>query len=230
MDKKTFAWGTVAAVVLYALLIPGNVIAQQAVRATNLIANNAASYLTVRISDGTSFLTLVADAVFGTATYTEATTAGPPAGFVRNDTLDALVNTTNEIGPAATDALGRLWTRDANPCQDFSRITNVAIDTASSGNVELVALNGSDLVYVCGYDIVADAAVAVQFIYGTGTACATGETDLSGPMSFAANGGTSRGVTGAVQFKNVAGNALCIENSTTGGVRGSLQYVRTATP
>jgi hypothetical protein len=151
-------------------------------------------------------------------------------GTVRRDTAASSAGTSGDNATLNTDSLGRLWVRPGRPCDDEARIQNVAIDTAASGNVELVALNGSDVIYVCGYDIVADAAVAMQFIYGTGAACGTGETDLSGPMSLAANGGISRMVTGATQFKAPAGNALCIENSTTGGVRGSLQYVRTAAP
>lgn len=153
-----------------------------------------------------------------------------PFATRRIDTASSSAGASGDLATANTDGLGRMWTRPGRPCDDFARITNVAISTASSGNVELVALSGSNLVHVCGYDLVADGAVAVQWIYGTGTACATGETDMSGPMSFAANGGISRPVTGASQFIVPAGNALCIENSTTGGIRGSVQVVSTAAP
>jgi hypothetical protein len=155
---------------------------------------------------------------------------GPAVLTVRRDTAASSAGTSGDYASLNTDGLGRLWMMDGRPCADQARVTNVVVSTAASGNVELVALNGSDVVHVCGYDLVADAAVGVQFIYGTGTACATGETDLSGVMSFAANGGIARAVTGATQFKGAAGNAMCIENSTTGGIRGSLQYVRTAAP
>ncbi len=156
--------------------------------------------------------------------------AGPFVMTARRDTAASSAGTTGDNASLNTDSLGRLWTRPGRPCDDWARLTNAVVDTASSGNVQVVALNGSDLIHVCGYDLVMDGAVAVQFIYGTGSACATGETDLSGPESFAANGGKVRGITGATQFLVPAGNAFCIENSTTGGVRGSVQYVRTAAP
>lgn len=128
------------------------------------------------------------------------------------------------------DTLGRLWTRPGGPCADHARITTAAINTSSSGNVEIVALNGSDLIEVCGYSIVAGAATGVQLIYGTGTACATGETDLTGVWSFAANGGITQANAGVPQFVVPAGNAFCIENSGANSVQGHVTYVRTAAP
>lgn len=96
--------------------------------------------------------------------------------------------------------------------------------------MEIVALNGSDLIYVCGYSVVATAATAVQFIYGTGTACATGETDLTGAWSFAANGGITQANGGVPQFVVPAGNAFCVENSGANAIEGHVTYVRTAAP
>jgi hypothetical protein len=59
----------------------------------------------VRLSNGS---TAVDAAVMGTATYTEATTTGNLISAVRNDTLDALADTDNELGPLQTNALGAL--------------------------------------------------------------------------------------------------------------------------
>lgn len=104
--------------------------------------------------------------------------------------------------------------------------SSVSVDTATSGNVELVALTAGQSVSVCSYTLVADGIVAAQFIYGTGTACATGETDLSGPMAFVANSGASAGSGTGVLFRTAAGNALCIELSAAVGVRGSVSYAK----
>lgn len=100
----------------------------------------------------------------------------------------------------------------------------VVINTASSGNVELVALTASQRVYVCGFTLDNDTATtALQFVYGTGTACDTGETDLTGAMTVAAltvpNGG-------ATHFATAAGNALCIELGAATQVNGYLTYVK----
>lgn len=105
--------------------------------------------------------------------------------------------------------------------------SSVAISTASSGNTELVALTSGMTVYVCGYMIVGDGDVDVQLIYGTGTACATGETDLTGAMPIASSGG---GMAESSSFwrgmKSAASNALCIELSAAVQVSGILYYTK----
>jgi hypothetical protein len=105
-------------------------------------------------------------------------------------------------------------------CQD-----SVKIDTATSGNVELVALTASETIYVCAYNWVVSAAVSVQLIYGTGSACGTGETDLTGPYAHVANGGISVTGTNAL-MKTAAGNALCIELSAAQQVSGFVSYTK----
>ena len=111
-------------------------------------------------------------------------------------------------------------------CADETQVTSVVISTATSGNVELVAISGSTTIYVCGYSVVATGAVAVQFIYGTGTACGTGETNLTGAMPFAANGGIAMSNGGGMQFKTAASQALCIELSAAVQIDGHVTYVQ----
>jgi hypothetical protein len=116
-------------------------------------------------------------------------------------------------------------------CNDQSQVTSVKISTATSGNVELVAISGSTIVYVCGFDVVSQADVSVQFVSGTGTACATGETDKTGLYPLvAASGAGLRGLArsngGAPQFKGAAGEAMCIELSGAVQVDGLLTYVQ----
>lgn len=152
------------------------------------------------------------------------------AGTVRRDTAATSAGTAGDNATLNTDGLGRVWARPGGPCEDHARISDIKIDTATSGNVELVALNGSDVFYVCGYNFISTAAQSVQMISGTGTACATGETDETGPYAVAANGGISVPNTGAVQFTTAAGAALCIELSAASQVSGIVSYVRTATP
>lgn len=156
---------------------------------------------------------------------------GPLVLTRRIDTAASSAGASGDRSTFNTDSLGRLWVRPANPCEDHARVQSVAIDTSTSGNVQLVALNGSDLIYVCGYSVVVGAtATAVQLIYGTGTACATGETDLAGPWPLAANGGITQANGGAPQFVVPAGNALCVELSAANPITGHVTYVRTAAP
>lgn len=104
---------------------------------------------------------------------------------------------------------------------------SVAISTASLGNTELVALTSGETVYVCGYMVVGAGAVDVQFVYGTGTACATGETDLTGAMSIAgAGGGMAESSAFWRGMKGAASNAFCIELSAAVQVSGVLYYTK----
>lgn len=79
-------------------------------------------------ADG-SLVTYQADLVFGTATYTEATTSGPLVGAVRNDTLATLVNTDNEVGPLQMNASGALYVEAALSATDNGVLDNIDADT-----------------------------------------------------------------------------------------------------
>lgn len=105
-------------------------------------------------------------------------------------------------------------------------VSSVVISTSSAANNELVALTAGQRVHVCGYQLVGGGTVGVQFITGTGTACATNEADLTGVIPLAAN--TSVAVTnaGATQFKGASASALCIELSDAVSVQGHMTYVK----
>lgn len=179
-----------------------------------------------------------ADAADG-ASFTQGSTLSK-IGIVRRDTASAGTGVTDgEVGAPSMNSAGMLWVTNVNrksdgteivpvdnPCADDSLVTTVAIDTASSGNVQLVALTSGQTIFVCGYDVIVDSAVDFQFIYGTGSACATGETDITGPMGFAANGGVVRSNGGSVQFKTAASNALCLELSGAVQTSGYVSYVK----
>ncbi len=65
-----------------------------------------------------------------------------------------------------------------------------------------------------------------QLIYGTGTACATGETNLTGAYPTIAQTGLSATPNGGI--KTAAGNALCIELSAAVQVSGVVTYLQGA--
>ena len=103
-------------------------------------------------------------------------------------------------------------------------VSSAAINTASSGNVELVALAAGKRVYVCGFNLDNDTATTgLQFITGTGTACATDEADLTGVVTVAA---LTVPNAGATQFVGAAASALCIELSAATQVNGHITYVQ----
>lgn len=166
------------------------------------------------------------EALIGTTNTTLTTIDG------RVDGLEALITSSNtKIDSVATAVAlletvtvdrGTGWGTD--PCAGTP--SSVVIDTASSGNNQLVAISGSTVVYACGFSVETVGTVNFQFVTGTGSACATGETDKTGVYEGVAQWGSNLGFSGSTVFKGAAGEAMCIELSGAVGVKGILSYVQ----
>jgi hypothetical protein len=142
----------------------------------------------------------------------------------REDTPTSTASANNDYVVPKANAWGHQFT--ASVCNDPTLTTSAAISqTALNGNAEIVALTSGNVIYVCSYSFVVSAAASVRLVYGTGTACATGETGLTGAYPFAANGGIAIS-GGAVLMKTAASNALCIETSTSVNVHGHVTYAK----
>jgi hypothetical protein len=104
-------------------------------------------------------------------------------------------------------------------------ITPVAVNISSATTTQIVALTASKKVYVCNYSLtVTGTSPTLTWEYGTGTACATGTTAISGAMA----GGTTAApivlnsppeATGYA-FVTPSAQALCI---LSGGTTPSIQ-------
>lgn len=151
-------------------------------------------------------------------------------GTVRRDTAASSAGTSGDNATLNTDGLGRLWTMPGGPCSDHARITHAVISESTAATNEIVALNGSDLIYVCSYKWVTTAANSLNWTRGTGTDCATGTTAIEGAQPFAANGGVAESGGGHPLFVVPAGNALCLVSSAATAHGGRVSYVRTAAP
>jgi hypothetical protein len=112
-------------------------------------------------------------------------------------------------------------------CDDPSKIASVDINLgAGTGNTEIVALSGSTVIYVCGFLLQVGGADGTQWITGTGSACATGETDKA-TFKFVADGdGAVWSGGGGVIFKTAAGGALCVERTNSVALVGVVSYVQ----
>lgn len=144
----------------------------------------------------------------------------------------ATITVTRGYSPPSSSSIDIASIAGATPvvakCDDPSKVTTASFGSAS-GNVEIVALTTNQIIYVCGYDIIADGATDFQFIYGTGTACATGETDINGqvyPFDSTNGFGIVRANTGHIQFKTAVSNALCYESSNAVAIGGYVTYVK----
>lgn len=186
----------------------------------NATGTVAVSSITTNIVPGTS-ATHLGKAIDSAA---GATDTGVAALAVHDAVLTALTPVDGDYVPFRTNAFGAQWT--IGDLCGSDAVQSVPISTNTSGNVQLVALSGSTVVYVCGWDVMAAGTVNVQLVYGTGSACGTGETDLTGTYQLTTQTGIARSNGGAVQTKTAAGNALCVELSGAVQIDGMVTYVQ----
>jgi hypothetical protein len=102
--------------------------------------------------------------------------------------------------------------------------SSVVYDASTSGSTELVALSGSTVVYVCGYTILAAGTVNVKLVYGSGTACATGETAITPSFQLTTQTGVADSSPTFRGLKGVAAKALCIKTSGAVAVQAIVYY------
>lgn len=115
-----------------------------------------------------------------------------------------------------------------DPCQSPAIAkSSASIAIASATTTQIVALSGSTIIYVCGYNFsITGTLPTYQFEYGTGSNCGTGTTVLSG--AFLPIVGTLAQYSPTFSaFKSAAGNALCIVTTgTLPSLQGVLTYVQ----
>jgi hypothetical protein len=108
--------------------------------------------------------------------------------------------------------------------------SSVAVNISTAATTAVVPLVAAKLVYVCGYSlyVVSGTLPSFQFVYGTGAACVTGQTALTG---------TYGGIAGAIGelfqsgsglgtiFRVPASNGLClISGGTTPNIQGVVSF------
>lgn len=103
---------------------------------------------------------------------------------------------------------------------------SAVISTAAGGNTQLISLQSGQTIYVCGYNFMAGGTTNFKFVYGTGTACATGQTDLTGAYPLISQTGVSYGAGVGTVIRTPASNALCVNNSAAVQVSGVVSYAQ----
>ena len=151
--------------------------------------------------------------VYGNSSGTIVPLAVTSTGAVVLGTGSATVGTVN------------LSTTD--PCL-APNVSKVAVVIAATADAELVAINGSELIYVCGWSVtVAGTAPTYRLISGTGTTCATGTVGETGVYATLANAESDGPNYGGTVLAGAAGAALCIDvGGTTPSIQGVLSYVQ----
>jgi hypothetical protein len=114
-----------------------------------------------------------------------------------------------------------------NPCANPSATLNgVLVSTSGTSAVQLVALVSGQKIYPCALNVVGVSGTTPTFslVFGTGTACATGQTVYLGAWTTAAN--TVYSFNGPMA-PVPASQALCYLNTGTTPIqRVNLSYVQ----
>lgn len=168
------------------------------------------------VSVGVASGALVAGAGADGAFVTDGTKADTPATLPASATPASGIS----IWKAIANALNSLLTAATTPLNNSS----VPINVSTATTTQLVALSGSTAIYVTSLDVVAGGTGNITFEYGTGTACATGTTVLTGAYNLTAQAGLAKGSGIGTVLKVPAGNALCVLTSAAVQMSGSVSY------
>lgn len=100
------------------------------------------------------------------------------------------------------------------------------INIASGTTTQLVALDVNRSIYVTHWDVMAGGTGTFKLVYGTGTNCATGATDLTGAYPLIAQAGISAGSGTGPVILVPKGKALCATTSAAVQYSGVVSYVK----
>lgn len=106
--------------------------------------------------------------------------------------------------------------RAGNSNAIISCTNNSKLNMTTATTTEIVALSGSTRIYVCSFSIMTSAATNVKFVDGTGSNCATSQSDVSSNMHFLTTmPGIARGSgQGMILKTSTDGDALCVTSSS----------------
>ncbi|MEY4427850.1 MAG: hypothetical protein RLZZ182_539 [Pseudomonadota bacterium] len=126
--------------------------------------------------------------------------------------------------PANVTAMGaRAGANSVNVAQGSN---TVAVNVSTATTTQLVALSGSTQIYVTGLAVIAGGTGNITLVYGTGSACGTGTTSLSGAIPLIANAGFTLGSGLGPVVVVPAGQALCITTSAAVQMSGFVTYTQ----
>jgi hypothetical protein len=106
---------------------------------------------------------------------------------------------------------------------EFQCTKSATVTVTAAATTQIVALAANRSVRVCAFVITESLAGSAKFVYGTGTDCVTGKTDLTAAMVLPTNGSIALSASNGSLFRTIASNALCL-TAATGNITGFVNY------
>ena len=119
------------------------------------------------------------------------------------------------------------YTTNGSNCVPAIQASNsVAINISTATTTELVALSTTKTIFVTSWDVMGGGTGNFTLVYGSGTACGTGTTSLTGAYPIIAQAGISKGNGTGVVLALPLGKALCATTSANVQMSGSVSFVQ----
>lgn len=103
---------------------------------------------------------------------------------------------------------------------------SAAISITSATTTQLIPAISSESIGITAFNIIASGSGNIKLVYGTGTNCGTGQTDLTGNYPLAASSGISSGAGIGLVLIAPPGNAVCAVTSAAVTMAGSIAFVQ----
>lgn len=100
------------------------------------------------------------------------------------------------------------------------------VSISTNTTTQIVALSSGKKIYVTNFNLHAAGTTTTKLVYGTGTNCGTGTTDLTDVYDFTAADGMVVGNGLGPVLVVPASNALCVANTAAIHVGGSIAYTQ----
>lgn len=144
-----------------------------------------------------------------------------------NTSVNADPNYTQAPGSAAPSRALAMGARSgANLVAVSQANATAAINVSTATTTQLVALSSGQVIHVTAASVISAGTGNITFVYGTGTACGTGTTSITGAYPLIANSGLSIGSGLGPVFVVPAGNALCVTTSAAVQMSGHVAYTQ----
>lgn len=104
--------------------------------------------------------------------------------------------------------------------------TSAIINASTATTTQLVALTSTQKIYITAWDVIAAGTGTIKLVYGTGSSCGTGTTDLTPAYSLVAQAGLTKGSGLGPILVVPASNALCVTTSAAVGMQGTVSYTK----
>lgn len=153
-----------------------------------------------------------------------ATSANQSTEITALQLIDDVVGTTGSAVPTKANYMGAA--SSGNLTGLIQADNSVKIDVSTATTTQLVALTSAQKIYVTSWDVIAAGTGTIKLVYGTGSSCGTGTTDLTGAYSLIAQAGIAKGNGLGPVLVVPAGNALCVTTSAGVGMQGSVAYTK----